>query len=252
MDTTLKTLENALNILELFAYGNPSLSLADIRQQTGLHKSTVYRCVSVLSKRGYLEKDMTSNKYRLGLGIIHLASSRIDMLELQAESRPFLLRIQAKVNCSVHLCVLDRTDIIFLDIIDNFSVRSSSVAGSHRTPAYCSSGGKCLLSSLSGEIIDTLYENYEFVRYTDTTITSLQELKLALKTIRPQGFAINRGEMEPQTGSIAVPVFDYTGNAIASVGAGMHMDRMDEAMIHKILPYLKQTATNISKSLGYI
>ena len=252
MSETLQSVQNTLQILDLFASNGPYLTLKDIGEHTGLHKSTVYRCVSILEKSGYLEKDLASHRYRLGLHVVHLASSRIDALELQVEAKPLLLRLQAKTNCAVHLCILDRTDVVYLLTIDNYSVLKSSMQVSKRNPAYCSSTGKCLLSSLSGDDLSRLYRNYQFIKYTDNTITDLNTLKTQLAEIRNQSFAINLGEMEEQTASIAVPVLNYAGETIAAIGVGMHRDRFSESMASITIPYLKNTADELSKNLGYI
>ncbi len=253
MNGVLQSVQNTLQILDLFAYNGPYLTMKEIGELTGLHKSTVYRCISVLEKTGYLEKDKISHRYRLGLHVIHLASSRIDALELQVESKPLLLRLQAKTNCAVHLCILDRTEVVFLLTIDNYSVLKSSLQISNsRKPAHCSSTGKCLLSSLSGEELSRLYKDYHFIKYTENTITDFNMLKTELAKIRNQSYAINMKEMEEQTASIAVPVFNYAGEAIASIGVGMHQDRFTDEKIRMILPYLQKTAAEISTNLGYL
>lgn len=227
------------------------LTLKEISLQTGLHKSTIYRCVNVLEKYGYLERDITSHSFRVGLNLIKLATTRIDALELLSESKTFLYRLQAKTNCSVHLCILEGYEVVYLTTIDSFAAVNNFNTISKKGLAYCSSMGKCLLSSLSGKTLNQLFEKYEFKKFTDNTITNLEDLKIELSKIRENEYAVQFAEHEEQTCSIAVPIYNYAGEMIASIGIGMHISRYSDELLNKTLPYLKDAAFNISRRLGF-
>lgn len=164
-DQTLHSVENALNILELLSNENRSMSLSKIAERTQLHKSTVYRLVSVLRKRGYLERDERNGAYTLGYQLIELASRHINDLELLTEARPLILRLHAEVNLTVQLCILEGAEVVYLDEVNSFNNRRYVRMG-FKGPAYCSSMGKCLLSNLSGDDLDTLFDGYSFNRHT--------------------------------------------------------------------------------------
>ena len=108
----LKTLDHALDILEIFDPSFPLYSIADIAKKTGVHKSSVYRIVKLLAKRGYLECNSTTHQYGLGLSVVKLASNRINDLELLTEAHSIMLRLHAETSLTTQLCVLDGTDVI--------------------------------------------------------------------------------------------------------------------------------------------
>ena len=87
----LKTLDHALDILEIFDPSFPLYSIADIAKKTGVHKSSVYRIVKLLAKRGYLECNSSTHQYGLGLSVVKLASNRINDLELLTEAHSIML-----------------------------------------------------------------------------------------------------------------------------------------------------------------
>ena len=149
---TLQSVEHALDILEAFSCGSASLTMSEIMESTRLHKSTAYRLVKVLMKRGYLERDAVNATYSLGYCIIGLASSRINDLELVAEAHPLIMRLNAETSLTAQLCVLDGTDVIYMDEVSGTSARRFNSMGG-RGPAYCSSLGKCLLAALSGDAL---------------------------------------------------------------------------------------------------
>ncbi|WP_368234634.1 IclR family transcriptional regulator [Anaerotruncus rubiinfantis] len=248
---TLKSVENALDILELFSSENRSLSLKKIQEKTKLHKSTVYRLVTVLRRRGYLERDEQNGVYNLGLQLIKLASSHINDLELLTEARPLILRLHAEVNLTSQLCVLEGTEVVYLDEVNSFNTRKYTRMG-FKGPAFCSSLGKVLLSNLSGEELDSLFFGYHFIPYTPNTLTSLKALKKQLRQVRQQGWALNQGELVPSLSSIAAPIFDYNATIIAAISLGASTAVLTPRKIQEILPSLKNTALAISKRLGFI
>ena len=246
----LKTLDHALDILEIFDPSFPLYSIADIAKKTGVYKSSVYRIVKLLAKRGYLECNSTTHQYGLGLSVVKLASNRINDLELLTEAHSLMLRLHAETSLTTQLCILDGTDVIYLDEVNSPSARHYSHMGS-RGQAHCSSLGKCLLSSLPFEELEWMYKDYTFTKYTPTTITSFSALRSELRTIRQQGYAINHGEQDEILSSIACPIFDYNGNMIAAISLGAASYLIVPETINNLLPHLQRYANMISKRMGY-
>ncbi|HEY7013574.1 MAG TPA: helix-turn-helix domain-containing protein, partial [Streptosporangiaceae bacterium] len=69
----LQTLIRGLAVMELLADGR-ALSVAQIAQAVGLHRSVTYRIVRTLDDRDFLERQ-PDGRYRLGLAVASLARS---------------------------------------------------------------------------------------------------------------------------------------------------------------------------------
>ena len=95
-----------------------------------------------------------------------------------------------------------------------------------------------------------LFQDMEFVKYTNTTITSLDELKIQLQKIRIDGHAIDNGEFHPSIFCISTPIFSNTGAVNAAISVTSMINILDERKI-KFLEVLKETSKRISSSLGY-
>jgi len=247
---TLKSVEHAFDILEVFDSETPLLTLSEIGEKTNLHKSSVYRLVRVLVQRGYMEKNPATGKYSLGLRLVGLASNRINDLDLVAVAHPFMIRLHAETSLTTQLCVLDGTDVIYLDEVSGMSARRYNHMG-FRGEAYCSSLGKCLLAALSGDELDWRFNGYKFTRYTDTTITSFEALKAELRDVRSQGYAVNRSEHNKILSSVACPIYDFNGDMVAAISLGAASYLFIPETIRNILPHLQRYATMISKRMGY-
>ena len=78
METTplVHSVLHATRLLELYAaQRKESLSLTEISQALGLHKTTVYRLLRTLQYAGWIEQSAKSSRYRLGTGILLVASA---------------------------------------------------------------------------------------------------------------------------------------------------------------------------------
>ena len=244
---------NALRILDYVGSSGASwYTLSEIQKATGLSRSTTFRNLQVLTRFAFLEKDSKSSAYRIGPKVIDIASSRINMLELKTESLPVLLVLQARVHATITLYCLSETDVLSVSLIRQSTVVQAESYAYQRSPAYCSSAGRCLLSSLSGSEINHLYANYTFRKFTDRTISNLEDLKKRLLLIRQRGYEVNLGEKETYTSSVSVPVYGYNGNVIAAIGLGLAPGELTEESLHgQYLPELKVAAATISRKMGF-
>ena len=62
----IKVLEKALAVLELFDELGKELTVTEIGERLGIHKTTAFRIATVLDGANYLEKAPGSMRYRLG------------------------------------------------------------------------------------------------------------------------------------------------------------------------------------------
>lgn len=76
---------------------------------------------------------------------------------------------------------------------------------------------------------DRIIDQLDLTRYTDSTITSPQELHRVMKEVRRDGFALSLEERELGVRSIAAPVFDSTGGVVASICVGGPIFRVSES-----------------------
>ena len=60
-EKNVKSLEKALDIIEIVSNEQQDASLSEIARQTGLPKSTAHRLIATLTGRGYLEKTEAGN-----------------------------------------------------------------------------------------------------------------------------------------------------------------------------------------------
>lgn len=250
----VQSVHHALQLFEVFRTSSKKeeFGVTELSKSLGLHKNNVFRLLATLASRGYIEQNMASENYRLGIGIFNLGQKFVNKLGILKLARPFMEKIVAEINESVYIGILREGSVIYLDIVEtNLPVRVVSRVGKD-VPAYCTAIGKVQLAYSSEEEINKIYMGARLKRYTDKTLTSLPELKKVLKDVARNDYALDDEEFENRVRCIAVPIKDYLGIPVAALSVTGPACRMTEERLQKeIYPVVKKYAREISKRLGY-
>ncbi len=250
MEDSIRVLDRCFDILELLALSHRPMTLAEITKESGISKSTVYRLLQTLNNRHYVEKDR-NNAYTIGIKLYEVVSSHINGLELQTEAKPILSTLMEKLGLSVHLGILHGSEVVYIEKLEMYPTTKVYSKVGERSPAYCSSMGKCLLSCLSGEELEEVLQGLTFTSYTSNTIQNAWELKQHLRMVRHQGWAMDNEEYLIGNRCIGAPVFDYKGDAIASISASGTTATITDERIVDISVRIKEAALEISRRMGY-
>ena len=251
MEETTSSAEKLLQVLELLALSQNAMGPTEIGKALHFNKTTIYRLLQIMSQHGYVEKNSTG-AYSIGPKLIEIASYHINNLELQVVAKPFLSMLYAELNLATHLGILDGAEIIYVEKMDLYPTGAGFAQVGYRTPAYCSSIGKCLLASLSGDDLDEVLYQYHFKKYTKNTITNLYEFKNHLRQVRKQGWAMDKEEYLLGSRCIGAPIYDFQGEAIACVSVSGTSEQLSDERIPAIVEKVKYGAAMISHKMGYI
>src|SRR5699024_8808346 len=109
-----------IDILETLKENNKNgLGITDISNITGHSKSTVHRTMVALRERGYVTRDSTTKKYKLGHKLWQLTNNLIDNLDVRHIARPYMEKLNEKYKESVHLIVRSGNYGLYIDKIDS-------------------------------------------------------------------------------------------------------------------------------------
>lgn len=249
---SVQSIDRVLDILETLSTSPFGMSLSDLAAATGLHVSTAHRLVNVLCERGYAMKEPTGGKYRLTLRTFEIGSRVSGVWNLLSAAKPFLDELASFSQEAVHLVERDGNCVVYLYKAEPFQqlVRMASHTGL-RNPMYCTGVGKSILSLLSDEELKKIWETETLTTYTPYTITELDTMKQELALTRERGYAMDNEEHELGVRCIAMPVRNWAGQPVAAVSISAPAMRLDAAEIQRLLPKLRNAASQISQMLGY-
>jgi IclR family transcriptional regulator, pca regulon regulatory protein len=249
---TVEALVRGLEILELFTYENPSLSLTEIVSFLNSNKATVFRALSTLEMMGYLEHDEATRRYQPALKVLQLGFRAINNLEVRQVARPYLERLAREVDETVSLAMLDGPNMVYIDRIRNQAIVGVVLDVGSRLPAHCTSLGKVLLADLPPHDLEVFMKTAEFRPYTSCTVTDPAVLLSELSKIRESGYAVCDGELAVGLRAVGAPIRNNNRKAVAAVNvSGSEATISLERLQWEIIPALTETARQISFALGY-
>lgn len=225
----------------------------EVVKRVDLDKITVHRYLKTLQHIGLLDFDPKTGEYRIGLVAFELGTLYLLNTNLRKASQLWMEKLVEKCNETVHLSILDKGEIVYIEKIDSTrSVGMKSNIG-QRLPSYSTSSGKVLLAHLPERERQEVVSGLKLEKWTENTITDKKKLLKGLEEVRRQGFAIDNEEDEPGIKCIGAPVWDSSGRVVASISISGPSFRMTPLSTKKseLLPILLETCHGISKALGY-
>jgi IclR family pca regulon transcriptional regulator len=247
----IEALGRGLQILEAFSEQSPGLSLTEIASTVGLGKSTVFRFVYTLEKLGYLDRDPETKRYRPGLRVLRLGFAVLNNLEMTQIAQPYLKALSAQCGETTNMTIRDGKEIVYVVRNKTQQVISVNLQLGSRLPVYCTSMGKAQLLDLSQDELRDLLGEGPYPVTGPNTLTTLDALVIELDKVRQQGYAINDEEMAVGLRSVAAPVREATGQAVAAINVSVPSARVSRQELETLLaPMVMDTARRISLALG--
>ena len=248
----VQVLDRAINILEFIGQQSTGeAGLAELSAAMKLHKSTTHRIAHALESRGLLRKGVDSSRYRLGLHLYDLGCQALDRVNIRDEARPLMMRVAFEVGETVHLALLDRTEVLYIERVEaQRSLTMGSKLGA-RNPVYCTSLGKAILAYSPKSEADQVLASCSMKARTRNTITNVLAFRRELETIRDRGYAIDDEEIEDGIRCIAAPILDSANRAVAAMSVSGPSSRITPARFELIGKTVLAAARELSTHIGY-
>ncbi|GGA72898.1 hypothetical protein GCM10011490_24600 [Pseudoclavibacter endophyticus] len=190
--THSQTLSRGLQALELLGEANGPLTIAEVAEGLGLHRSVVYRILRTLEDHGLVSRD-ASGRLRLGPGIAALA--RGVSRGLQQVAQPELSRIAERFGVTAFVGVLDRFQVVTLLSVEPRDAHASiAQRPGTRHDVNRGSTGYAVLAGMSDDELASVVES------------GLAVDEERVRETRTRGYATSHDEVIPGLRSIAVPM----------------------------------------------
>ena len=239
----------AITILEFLGHQKGS-NVTEISKALELPKSTTHQILATLESENVIVKDR-HNRYHLGLRLFELGSMAQVDLEIRRMAAPFLKTLNAELDETVHLTVLEGNEVLYVDCLESSKrLRTYSVLGV-RAPLYCTSVGKAILAFLPAEEQQAILEVTVLEKFTENTITDKAYLLDELRTIVQRGYAVDNMEHEEGLRCVGAPIRNHAGRVFAAISVSGPSQRITLGNISEIGKVVMVQAENISAQLGY-
>jgi IclR family transcriptional regulator, pca regulon regulatory protein len=245
----MATLAKGLTVMRAFSGERPAMTLSETAASADLTRATARRILRTLTALGYVAQNgrhfsLTPRVLELGFGYLS-SQSWID------QALPLMKDLGASVRESCSMAILQGTDIVYVSRVPTSRIMSVAVTVGSRLPAFHTSLGRAQLGFVDEDELWRRIMSLRLEPYTTNTIVEPQALLDRIKADREQGFSIVDEELERGLRSIAVPVVDRRGAAVAALNVSTNSTRITRNhMRDHFLPKLQQVAEQISSFIA--
>lgn len=247
---SVRSLSRGLSILRCFDIDHVEWGVTELGKRLGLNKATVYRLVKTLEAESFLTLDQSTGKYRLGPMLLRVSYVGLSNLELVKVAQPHMERLAAAVRETVDLTVWTDEGALFVaQVLTSRPFKPVASVGRTFTD-YANSHSKVFLAFMDERKRAALLTKAQ-PQLTPYTITAPERLTEILRQVAAEGVAYDFQEQAEGVSGVAVPIFGPFGGVVASIAVVVPSSRFgaSEGAMHA--ERLKETATAISRDLGY-
>ncbi len=246
----IKSVVKTIQIINCFSPRKQVLGIGEINAMTGYSKSTVSRLLTTLHEFGCVEKAEGYGKYRLGhriylWGVISQASHTLPSI-----AEPIMKNLREKCGEEVSLYTVEGNRRVCLLRVESLHEIARVGLVGEPLPLHAGAAGRVLLAYLPEEQQHSVIYDQDLNKFTGLTITDPAKLLGSLKKIREQGFAVSRGEREPEAFSVVAPIRGADGLVAASLSISGPNFRLSRKNLKPNIQGVLAAAGEISHKLG--
>jgi IclR family pca regulon transcriptional regulator len=241
----MTSLARGLIVIQAFTQQSPQMTISQLSIRTGLSRAAVRRCLYTLTKLGFAGAE-DGSRYSLRPRMLTLSQTYTASNMLSTAAQPILERMSAAHRESFSVATLDGDDIVYIARTSVTRVMAVDLHIGSRLPAYCTSMGRVLLAYLPTEQLEQYLARFTLTLHTTRTVNTVDKLRLALRNVRRNGFALVDQELEVGLRSIAVPVYAPSGRVVATVNLSGNAPRLSTLeMQSRVLTPLRNAANEL-------
>jgi DNA-binding IclR family transcriptional regulator len=226
---TVDAAAKALELLSVFSFREPRLSLADLAKRTGIPRATAFRLLSTLEQSGFLAKE--HGAYQLGIKCFVLGNIVAGGLDLRETAHPHLVGLRDATRETTQIAILDHWQVVYLErMLSPLPVGFMRTRAGAILPAYCTGLGKTLLAFMPEEEVAAWAATQRFPAITPRTITTAKRLLRELRVIRERGYGLDEEERERGVCCVAAPIRNHNGEVVAAISVAGPSQRMPKEL----------------------
>lgn len=237
-------LDKGLDIIELLAATEESLSQAEISKALGRSPNEIYRMLDRLVRRDYVRRTI-GDRYELTLKLFELAHQRPPIGRLVAQATPVLRHFALRSQQACHLVIQDRNILVVVAQVDGPGYWNVAIRVGSRIGLVNTGSGHVFLAFATPEERRLMLEEQDM---GSPEILS-KELEARLKKVREQGYENMPSAQVQGVFNLSVPVFGPLGSVIAAITCPYtkRLDREDAPGTEEVLGYLAAAGNELSQ-----
>ncbi|MFF1355955.1 IclR family transcriptional regulator [Streptomyces sp. NPDC058297] len=234
----MRSVRRALDILGLLTEDQPTISLKEMVDVTGLPKTTVVRLVHTLEQCGLLWA--TGSGYTAGPGLWRWAHLAQGGWELPVEARKLMRSLAEVQGETANLYMLRGIRRVCVAQQESPHPLRHVVQVGDELPLWAGASSKILLHDAPEDVLRRVAED------SPRPAGHVERLHQEIADAAADGFAVSRGEREEGLTAVAVPVVGRSGAVVAALTLSGPSHRFPYDAVQRHVQALRESAQRMS------
>ncbi|MHA6848066.1 IclR family transcriptional regulator [Ralstonia syzygii] len=245
----ISSTEKTFRVLHAFDGPSRHMTLIDIARAADLDRSATQRVVYTLEALGYLYRVPETRNYGLTSKVLQFSYNYIRANELIDKASPYLLDISRQLGETTNLQELDGHEIVFVARFPGRHLVNVDIVVGARLPAMFTASGIAILSRLPEQQAREILSQTRLEPMTHFTEINPDKLLERIRIAARRGYAVVENETVLGDISVAAPITDHDGIAVAAINISVPTTRWSiERVEAELAKHVQVAATSISKS----
>jgi DNA-binding IclR family transcriptional regulator len=224
--------DRAAQILSLLKEKARSMTIAEVTEATGWHKSSVHKILVTLHHHGLLDRNETTKQYSLGIALVGYGQFVMNNLNIRHQVHSLLNELSDYSGETANFSILNGKYIVVIQSVESKdNLRVTPPIGT-MDPLTRKSNGKAVLASLPEEQVVNIIQQEKLPAFTRNSITTQKAFLKELEVIRKQGYATDYEEFQEGIHAVSAPVSNADGKVIGTVSIVGPASRMTKDKMH--------------------
>ena len=234
----IQSVTHALDVLEELCKAGGEIGVTELSKRLKLHKNNVFRLLATLELRGYVDQNLETEDYRLGVKALQLGQSYLLQSSLVARATPILKGLADSVGETASLAILQNGTVQYPVSIEGKRPVKVAARVGVSFPAKMSAVGRLLTAQLSDA---ALAEMLAANTVQDAAIKS------QLTELRGSGQIVDRGAIEADVVSVCRIVRGNANDPVAAIEILVPQYRLN---LQAVQQKVDEAAISLSTTLG--
>jgi IclR family acetate operon transcriptional repressor len=240
--STVRSVDRALDLLELLERGDGPLRLVELSRGSGLQNATVLRILGSLQRRGWVTAE--HGEYRVGPAALGIANGFLTTDRLSERARPVLQQLADSTRLTASLYVRIGEERILTVRVDGEDPLRYQLPLGRRLPLHV---GKNILAAFPEEERERVLARIGSTDTAGGASVSADELRAQLEVVRRDGFHISIDERETGVAAVSVPIHDRAGEVVAAISTSGPSETITRARLEARVPELRRAAAAVER-----
>lgn len=209
----VKSVSQAINILNVVAQMNGPVSLKEIAAKAGVAPSKAHRYLQSLCACGFLSQTAKSGAYDLGMETLRLGLAAINRVDIVNRAGEALLGLTEQTNADGFLTVWADSGPTIVRFERSRQPTMAMLGAGVSIPVLTSATGLVFLAFGNSVRVEDVVRR----QTKDNFDAAMKEVSAKVEEVRKAGYANSFGVIMPGRQCIAAPIMSYDDKVIAAV-----------------------------------